>query len=535
MTERAAAVDRAVEVDTVIVGAGFAGLGLGIRLKRAANGSDPDGAGLGSFVILERAGDVGGTWRDNVYPGVACDIPSHLYSYSFRTKPDWTHVYPRGAELQEYLRECAREEGLLPHLRFGEPVTAATWDEDARRWLVRTSRARYAARVLVSAVGRLSEPRIPAIAGLESFPGHTLHTASWDTSLPLAGARVGLVGTGASAVQLLPHLAQEAAHVTVFQRHAPYVVPRDDRAYSAAELETFADPRERARVRETIFWDAEAAFPQRQGVPAAIGALRERARAHRERQVRDVDLLAALTPDYEIGCKRVLLSDDFYPAIGRENVTLEASALDAVDGATGIAASGARHDLDVLVFATGFHATRPPFAELVTGRGGIRLSEHWANGMRAYASTVVHGFPNFFVLDGPNASLGHNSAVYMIEAQLDYVLGALRHLREAAVPSRTVPGDAKPGEAEPLDVPQEAEDAYVSSLDAAAADTVWLSGCTSWYVDDRSGRLTLLWPGYAHTFRERNGTFDARVFQRARAGLREGAASTVPVVAQRAR
>jgi cation diffusion facilitator CzcD-associated flavoprotein CzcO len=483
-----------IEVDTLIVGAGFAGLGMGILLERrnATEGRHD------TFVILERADDVGGTWRDNVYPGVACDIPSHLYSYSFRTKPDWSHVYPSGAELQEYLRECAREEGLLPHLRFGEPVTAAVWSEDAARWLVSTPRGEYRARALISAVGRLSEPRIPDVDGLGAFPGPVLHTAGWDAALPLDGVRVALVGTGASAVQLLPALASSAKHVTVFQRSAPYIVPRDDRAYTKREKQRFADPHERSRLREQIFREAESAFPQRLGVPEAIGALRDRAAAHLRSQVRAASLLAALTPDYEIGCKRVLLSDDFYPALARPNVTLEASALERLAGGVAVAAFGARHEVDVLVFATGFHSTRPPFAELVTGRGGIRLSEHWANGMRAYASTVVHGFPNLFVLDGPNASLGHNSAVYMIETQLQYTLGALTHLAET---------DA------PLEVPIEAEDAYIADLDAAAADTVWLSGCTSWYVDERSGRLTLLWPGYAHTFRERNGTFDPDVFR----------------------
>ncbi|GAB3614163.1 flavin-containing monooxygenase [Humibacter ginsengisoli] len=483
-----------VEVDVAIVGAGFAGLGLGIRLKRRAAESGANE----SFVILERADDVGGTWRDNVYPGVACDIPSHLYSYSFRTKPDWSHVYPSGAELQEYLRECAREEGLLPHLRFGEPVTDASWLVDDERWLVTTPAAQYRARVLVSAVGRLSEPRIPSIDGLGGFRGRAMHTATWDDTLPLADARVGLVGTGASAVQLLPELARRSRHVTVFQRSAPYVVPRGDRPYSAAELDELTDATARQSLREQIFWDAESAFPQRLGVPEAIGELRERARTQRESQVTDPLLRAALTPDYEIGCKRVLLSDDFYPALQRPNVTLEASALQHMDGSTAVAESGTRHEVDVLVFATGFHATRPPFADLVTGRDGIRLAERWSDGMRAYASTVVHGFPNLFVLDGPNASLGHNSAVYMIEAQLDYVLGALDHLRAS--------GD-------PLEIPLDAEDAYVAAIDAAARDTVWLSGCTSWYVDERSGRLALLWPGYAHTFRERNGTFDPAVYR----------------------
>ncbi|NNC11500.1 NAD(P)/FAD-dependent oxidoreductase [Planctomonas sp. JC2975] len=494
MSSAEARTGEVVEVDTLIVGAGFAGLGLGIRLRRrnAQEGRDE------SFLILERAHDVGGTWRDNVYPGVACDIPSHLYSFSFRTSAEWTHVYPSGWELQEYLRQCAREEGLLPHLRFGESVEDARWDEADGHWIVTTTaRRRYRAKSLVSAVGRLSEPRLPAAGRLDGFPGAVLHTAGWDADLDLHGARVGLVGTGASAVQVLPHLQRAADHVTVFQRSAPYVVPRGDRAYTEAERAELADPAARERLRDILFWDAEAGFPARMREPAAIAALRERAASHLRRQVKDPALLADLTPDYEIGCKRVLLSDDYYPAVASSNVTLETSALDRIEHGTAVAESGARYDLDVLVFATGFNATRPPFADLVTGRHGIRLSEHWSDGMRAYASTVVHGFPNLFVLDGPNASLGHNSAIYMIETQLDYVLGALDHLAATRMP---------------LDVPQDAEDAYVADIDAAAADSVWLSGCSNWYVDERSGRLTLLWPGYAHTFRDRVGTFDAAVF-----------------------
>ncbi|QDZ14596.1 flavin-containing monooxygenase [Humibacter ginsenosidimutans] len=486
--------DGTIEVDTLIVGAGFAGLGLGILLKRraAARGRH------GSFLIVERADDVGGTWRDNVYPGVACDIPSHLYSFSFRTSGDWTHVYPSGLELQAYLRECAHDEGLAPHLRFGEAVVDARWNEADRRWVVTTTRATYRATALVSAVGRLSEPRLPAIEGLSGFPGRVLHTAAWDDRLELAGERVGLVGTGASAVQLLPHLQRASKQVTVFQRSAPYVVPRGDREYTARERAELADAGARDRLRERLFADAEAGFPARMREPVAITSLRERAAAHLRDQVADAGLRASLAPDYEIGCKRVLLSDDFYPAIASANVTLEASALDHVEGMTAVAASGERHDLDVLVFATGFNATRPPFADLVSGRDGIGLSEHWVAGMRAYASTLVHGFPNLFVLDGPNASLGHNSAVHMIETQLRYVLGALDHLAAKGLP---------------LDVPQEVEDAYVAAIDDAAADSVWLSGCRNWYVDERSGRLTLLWPGTAQSFRDRVGTFDPSVFE----------------------
>ncbi|GAB2456237.1 cation diffusion facilitator CzcD-associated flavoprotein CzcO [Conyzicola lurida] len=471
----------AVEVDTVIVGAGFGGLAMGIRLSR--RGDD--------FVVLERGDDVGGTWRDNVYPGVACDIPSHLYSFSFAPKHDWSRFFAPGSEIQDYLRDTASE--IADRIRLGTDVLDMRWDADDDRWLVTTSTGYYSCRTLVVAAGRLSEPRMPRLSGLDTFTGAAFHSARWDDSVDLAGKRVGVVGTGASAVQLVPRLADTAASVVVFQRSAAYVVPRPDREYSAAEIARFErDPAELRRTRERLFWKAEEGFAQRIGVPAAIDGLRDSALAHRTAQVADPKLRAALTPDYEIGCKRVLLSDDFYPALERDSVTLEASALEAVDGGRVTAASGAEYDLDVLVFATGFVSTRPPFAERVVGRGGIRLSDAWSDGMVAFASTTVHGFPNLFVIDGPNASLGHNSAIVMIEAQVEYILGAL---------------DASAGAT--LEVTAEAQAGYVDGLDARSANTVWLEGgCDSWYVDAESRRLTLLWPDFAFAFRDSLAEFD---------------------------
>lgn len=475
------------EVDALIVGAGFAGIGLGIRLARRRDTS---------FVIVERADAIGGTWRDNIYPGVACDIPSHLYSFSFRTKPDWSHVYPSGEEIRSYLVEAAREEDLGAHLRLNSDVLEARWDDHDARWDVETTTGSFRARILVSAVGRLSEPKISDIPGLAGFPGAVFHTAHWDHNTPADGARIGVVGTGASAVQVVPILAESAAELVVFQRSAPYIVPRNDRAYTDEEKALFTrDPSESDRLRDRLFWDAEAGFPARQGEAEAIEELRDRARQHLEMQVSGAKLRRALTPDYEIGCKRILLSDDYYPALTRSNVTLEDSPVVSVEGSIVIAASGAHHQLDTLVLATGFQSTRPPFAERVAGRNATRLSEHWSRGMTAYASTAVHGFPNFFVIDGPNASLSHNSAVYMIETQIDYVLGAIDHV---GTDGRSI-----------LEVTQEAEDAYTRRLDEAASGMVWITGgCRNWYVDEDSGRLTLLWPGYAHTFRETNGTFD---------------------------
>ncbi|MFD0484907.1 flavin-containing monooxygenase [Kineococcus sp. GCM10028916] len=470
-------------IDVAIVGAGFAGLGAALQLSRR---------GRESFVVLERGEEVGGTWRDNTYPGVACDVPSHLYSYSFAPKPDWSRVFAPGAEIQEYLRACARE--VADHVRLRTEVLRARWEED--HWVLATSTGTVRARVLVLAAGRLTEPRVPA--GLDAFDGPVFHTARWDHSLDLAGARVGVVGTGASAVQVVPRLAAAAAHLTVFQRSAPYVVPRGDRAYSAAELAEFtADPRVPAAVREETFSDMERGLAARRLVSSALEPLRRRALDHLAAQVPDEALRAALTPDYEVGCKRVLLSDDFYPALGRDDVTL-APALAGYEGRSALAVDGSRHDLDVVVLATGFHATRQPYARRVVGRDGLTLDEAWAEGMVSHASTVVHGFPNLFVLDGPNASLGHNSALHVIESQLGYLLGALDHLGTHD---------------RPLEVSRAAQRAYTADVDAMAARSVWLrGGCSSWYVDQRSGRLTLLWPDTAGEFRRRNGTFDPEPF-----------------------
>ena len=485
--------ETVIDIDTVIVGAGFAGLGMGIRLARR---------GEASFVILERGPDVGGTWRDNIYPGVACDIPSHLYSFSFRQNPSWSRFFAPGAEIQQYLRDSARDEGLAPHLRFGADVTSMRWDAAAERWLVTTASGSYRCRALIVAAGRLSEKRIPPVPGLEHFAGTTMHSSEWDPSVDLAGTRVGLVGTGASAIQLVPHLAATADAVVVFQRTAAYVVPRDDREYSAVEKRTFArDPGSMETLRSRLFWNAETAFAERVGTPDFVGRLHGRARAHLESQVADAQLRADLTPGYEIGCKRVLISSDFYPALQAPGVTLEPAALERIDvDGRAVSARGIAYDVDVLVFATGFETTRPPFAGRVFGRDGTRLSDHWDHGMAAFASTVVAGFPNLFVIDGPNASLGHNSAVYMIESQIDYVLGALDLMRTTGATT--------------LEVTAEAERDYVRDLDRRSARTVWMTGgCHSWYVDDASGRLTLLWPDFAHAFRAELGRVDAGTYR----------------------
>jgi cation diffusion facilitator CzcD-associated flavoprotein CzcO len=476
----------APDLDLAIVGAGIAGIGLGIRVRRR---------GDRSFAIFEAAAEIGGTWRDNTYPGVACDVPSHLYSYSFRPNPAWSRFYAPGAEIQRYLLDSVDAEGLRENIRLSTAVTAMTWDEDAGHWSLETSAGTVTARVLVMAAGRLSHPRLPAVPGIDTFSGPAFHSARWDHSVDLTGQRVAVVGSGASSVQIVPEVAAVASHVSVLQRSAPYVIPRDDPAYTEAELRLFErDPDELARVRSALFWKAEEAYAQRAAEPHALEAARSRALAHLAAQVADPELRAALTPDYEIGCKRVLISNDYYPALTQPHVTLESSALAAVEGSTLVMANGARHEADVVIFATGFHAAEQPYAPTVRGRHGRTLAEHWQGGMTAFASTAVSGFPNLFLINGPNAAVGHNSAIYMIETQIDYVLGALQHQDQSG--QRV------------LEVTAEAEAAYVAMVDDLSASTVWMTGrCDSWYRDPRSGRLTLIWPDFAFAFRDLNGTF----------------------------
>lgn len=472
------------DVDVVVIGAGIAGIGAAIEL--AARGE--------SFVVLERASEVGGTWRDNTYPGVACDIPAHLYTFAHSPNPSWSRRFAPGSEIQRYLRDLAARPEVAAHLRLGHEMTSAVFDEATGGWEVTTTRGRFRGRVLVLAAGRLTEPRTPALPGLDGFDGPVFHSARWDHTVDLTGKRVGVVGTGASAVQIVPELAGRARRVTVFARSAPYVIPRDDRPHSAGELRSFRDdPGAVRRLREEIFTGMERGIAARRRRRTAQAELRDLALGHLAAQVSDPALRARLTPDYEVGCKRVLLSDAFYPALGRDDVDL-AGALERLDGRTAVASDGSRAELDALVLATGFHTTRQPYAERVRGRGGLLLSQAWERGMVSHASTAVHGFPSMFVLDGPNATLGHNSAVHVIESQLAYLAGALDHLAR------------HPG---PLEVTARAQEDYTREIDAMAAETVWLrGGCTNWYVDKRSGRLTLIWPGSAAAFRERNGHFD---------------------------
>ena len=477
---------QTLDVKTLIIGSGFAGLGMAIQLKR--RGDD-------DFAILERAHDVGGTWRDNDYPGAACDVPSHLYSFSFRPNPNWSQVFSPGPEIQEYLRACAKDEELTEHLHFGADMQDASWDELTRRWNVRTPVGIFTAQFLITGTGHLADERFPSVPGIETFTGDKFHSARWDHSSSLEGKRIGVVGTGASAIQIVPEMASIASDLVVFQRTPAYVIPRMERTYTEGEKRLFRrDPSAIPALRSDLFWGGENNYAQRRAVPQYLEAARNMALGHLESQVSDPQLRAILTPDYDPGCKRVLISNTYYPALQADVTTVEGSALERIEGSTVVAASGNSYELDALVFATGFEATEPPFAALVHGRDGVNLSEHWSEGMQAHDSIAVSGFPNLFILNGPNTSLGHNSIVYIIESQVNYVLEAFDFAAKHDI--------------DVLEPSTEAEENYVKQIQAAAQGTVWINGgCKSWYVDERSGRLTLIWPDFGFAFRDTNGSF----------------------------
>ncbi|MEZ4215322.1 MAG: NAD(P)/FAD-dependent oxidoreductase [Myxococcota bacterium] len=456
-----------------ILGAGFSGLCMGIRLREA---------GIASFAIYEKADRVGGTWRDNVYPGICCDVPSHLYSFSFAPNPDWSRLYAPGEEIQAYCERVARDFGLAPHLRFGAEVVRVDWTGDEWR-IAFADGSEERADFVVSGLGALHRPSTPAIPGLERFRGASFHSARWDTAHDVAGERVAVVGSAASAIQIVPEIAGRASHVTVFQRTPNWILPRRDRAYPAwckrlFRLVPLAQRLHRLWIYLNMEWRVFA-FEQEGFLSAPLERM---CRAHIAKQVADPELRATSTPDYRPGCKRILVSDDWFDAVQRDDVAIETSAIERVEERGIVTADGALHEVDTIVWATGFE----PFSLLaplvVTGRDGRRLDETWAEGIEAHRTVAVAGYPNFFMLLGPNSGLGHNSIILIIEAQARYVL---QLIRAAMRPDGSI------ARIEPR---PDATAAFNRDIQERLATTIWKSGCRSWYMDER-GRVYTLWPG----------------------------------------
>jgi cation diffusion facilitator CzcD-associated flavoprotein CzcO len=480
--------------ELLIVGSGFAGVGLAIKLKEA---------GHHDFVVLEQAARVGGTWRDNDYPGAACDVPSHLYSFSFAPNPRWTRAYAPQHEILAYLEDCVARFGIGPHLRFGARVVRAVFDEREGFWTVETASGdRYRARVLVTGTGGLSRPALPAIAGLDRFGGPAFHSARWRHDVDLAGKSVAVIGTGASAIQIVPAIAERVGRLVLFQRTPPWILPKDDHPIDPRAHERFRRwPRLQQVARAAIYWRNEGRVLAFAIEPRLMKVAEKEARAHLEASVADPILRAKLTPDYTIGCKRVLISNDYYPALCRPNVEVVTRGIAHVEESAVVDRGGDRHPVDAIVFGTGFHAAEAAAPFEIVGRSGRRLDDTWTQGAEAYLGTVVAGFPNLFVMTGPNTGLGHNSMIFMIESQIPYVLGALRALRRERLRW--------------IDVREEIQARYNRRLHTRLSRTVWATGgCASWYQTS-SGKITTLWPGPTFEFRARTARIDLADFERA--------------------
>jgi cation diffusion facilitator CzcD-associated flavoprotein CzcO len=471
--------------EVAIVGAGFSGLGMAIRLKEA---------GMDDFVVLERGEDVGGTWNYNTYPGCGCDVPSHLYSFSFAPNPDWTRTYSRQQEIHDYLRKTADEFGVMSKVRLGCTVESAEWNEDTKQWELQTSEGTIAARALVSGAGPLTEPKIPELPGLESFEGHTMHSARWDHDYDLTGKRVASVGTGASAIQYVPAIQPDVEQLHVFQRTPPWIFPHTDRATTRFERRLYKlIPAAQRLVRAAIYSGRETNVVAFVKNPKLMKIAELLARRHQRKQIKDSRLLEKVTPDYTIGCKRILPSNKWYPALQQPNVELVTGGVKAVTPTGVIGEDGLERAADVIIFGTGFEVADMPVAKVVIGRDGHSLHKHWDGSPKAYLGTAVHGFPNFFMLLGPNTGLGHNSMVYMIESQIAHVLGALKQLKQSG--------------AETVEVSAEAAERFNEDIDERHEGAVWNTGCASWYLDD-TGRNGTIWPDWTFRFRQRTAEFD---------------------------
>lgn len=478
-------------VEHLIVGAGFAGLCAAIKLTED---------GETDYLVIDKGHDVGGTWRDNTYPGACCDVPSQLYSFSFARNPEWTSSYSPQWEIQDYLRTIARVYGVRDKIVLSTELEHAEWDDEAQLWRCRTTSGELTARTLIAGAGGLSEPRLPEIEGIDSFEGALFHSARWDHSVALAGKRVAVIGTGASAIQIVPEVQKVAEHLDVYQRTAPWVIPRNDRVYSRPERAALRRlPALSKLYRTGIYWAHEGYVPMFTWQPKLGKPAQKAALVNLHKGIKDPELRAEVTPSFRLGCKRVLRSNTYYPALAADNVDLVTDSIARVTPTGIVTADGVEHPADVVVVATGFWTTELPIAERIVGREGRSLAEEWAaGGMAAYKGTTVHGFPNLFMMVGPNTGQGHTSMVFIIEAQVAYIRDAVRTMRREGYAA--------------VEPHAGAQRRWNANLQRRMKHTVWnTGGCSSWYLDSH-GRNTTLWPKATFTFRRLLSRFDPAAY-----------------------
>jgi cation diffusion facilitator CzcD-associated flavoprotein CzcO len=485
--------DERIRTGVIVVGAGFSGLGMAVQLRKD---------GREDFIVLEKADDVGGTWRDNTYPGCACDIQSHLYSFSFEQNPGWTRSFSAQQEIWDYLRRTTDKYDLRRHIQFGVEVTGARWDPDEHRWYVSTtSGAEYLGQYLVAGVGALHIPKVPDLPGMDTFRGRSFHSAQWAHDYDLTGKRVAVVGTGASAVQFVPQIAGKVAELYLFQRTAPWIMPKPDHAIPPWVRILFTRvPGAQRAYRSTLYWLLESRALGFNGRRWMLGVGQRIATRHLRRSIADPVLRAKLTPDYAMGCKRVLLANDFYPALTQGNVHLVTDGIAEVTASGIVDRTGVRREVDAIIFGTGFHVT-DAFDDLgLIGRDGRDLAKDWrTNGMQTHLGMAVAGYPNLFFLLGPNTGLGHNSVVLMIESQVRYVAEAITLVeRERAAA---------------IEVRQSVQSRFQADIQRKLADGIWSQGgCRSWYLDAHGVNRTI-WPGFAWRYWMRTRTVDPRDYQ----------------------
>lgn len=470
-----------------IVGSGFSGIAMAVRLKKA---------GREDFLIFEQANDVGGTWRDNTYPGIACDVPSNLYSFSFNLNPNWSKSYSGGKEIWNYLRDTAKKFGILQFIKFNTAINGASWDDDAQVWKLETEDGPWTANFVIGAMGPLSSPQIPELPGIENFRGAAFHSREWDHAYDLKGKRVAVVGTGASAIQLVPQIVDEVKELHLYQRTAPWVMPRSERSLTRFEHALFKYlPFTQRIARATVYSLLELrviGFVKQQRLMKIVQKI---AQAQIARQVPDKELRKKVTPDYTIGCKRVLMANNYYPALGKPNLEVITDAVTEVREHSVISADGTEREVDAIIWGTGFYVTVNPAWDQIFGRDGRSLTQTWEkSGMEAHLGIAIANFPNLFMIIGPNTGLGHSSMVYMIESCVDHVMRALNFIEKNDVAS--------------VEITRAALDEFEATIQSQMKGTIWTSGgCSSWYLDS-NGRNTTLWPGYTFEFRRECRNFD---------------------------